>query len=212
MVKVWLRGKGVLVAALLSAACTLPDRNLPPSGRFAEKATVPTATVNPCRTLLPVTGLPAPGQVSVAAVPADGRVCVRVGNGTTEPLRYDASYFTSLRLDRRNWLGLWDVQDTGRSYFIGTDFYGHDPAPESLEPLAAGEFFYDHIPYRRYALLPRGRYRACFRFLPGRQTKWRERCSAPFRLPQPVDNRLYPDFSSFGNRGDDLLTKPNRLY
>ena len=63
---------------------------------------------------LPVQDRPSPGMVSVETVQADDEVCVRVGNGTADPLYYGqvGEERTNLWLDRRIWAGRWRTQSS----------------------------------------------------------------------------------------------------
>ena len=159
----------IVGAILLSAAChSLPVPDRPPAGTVSVEAVL----------------TPPPWQ-------RDGQMCVRVRNGTAGPLRYRRP---GLRLDRHVRAGRWRERYRDPTCCIVITPQRLLPNGQSVpgEPryrsLGAGAFFSALMPQPGYTrTLPRGRYRACFRFLQGSQTTWQEQCSAPFILPPPEE-------------------------
>ncbi len=125
--------------------------------------------------LLPILDRPHDGIVSVEVTQAQGELCVRVGNGTADPVRYGHG---------NGWIGLpafhIERENGGRWDYIaaGTFFSGLIEGP----PLAAGAIRYHAVPPRERPTQPE-RYRGCLQFFQDDAVTWQEVCSAPFPLP-----------------------------
>ena len=126
--------------------------------------------------LLPILDRPHDGVVSVEIAQTQGEMCVRIGNGTPDPVHYQHGngwlMEPTFRIERENG-GRWDY------------ISGHISFPQAGEgkPLAAGEIRYHAVPHHELPTQP-DRYRGCLQFftLHGHEEDRQERCSAPFLL------------------------------
>ena len=194
MLRVWLRGKGVLAAVLLSAACFILSAQDSPSGETAliEMELLPDFPVDSpqpgtiaCRALPDLHTQPE-GQISVVVhAPAwrAGEMCVRVSNRTNEALYYTAG--GELYIDQHLRAGLWRRSRYRNTPSLFVAPVARYPPIFPFDRLKSGYFLDERLPQPGYAeigteagpSLRPGLYRACFRFWQGNTKGWQEHSS-----------------------------------